>query len=722
MLVLSVILLSIVLAADIALGLVVWLQAPGRSVNRIFALLAFAFAGWSGSGFYDQTVANTANLSPFMAGTPFVAAILIAGFIMLFTLYFPANHLNAPRLRHGLIWALIFTAAPLIFMALFTRLIIAGVTMSAAVGNNIIVGPLYGLFPLFLLAWIGLALVNLAHKYRHAKSSLSRQQLSYVFAGFLLTTATAFMTNVIIPMATQTPTVARFGFLSTLFLIGFIGYAIVAHRLFNIRLLIARSVAYLLLLGTLTTLYGLGIFATSRYFFPDTGISMGEIAAFIAMALILAVTYQSFRRFFEHVTDRVFFRDHYNAQTLLDTIASTLASELLLEPLLRKSLKELCSPMHLAGAQVMVLERDRLYKQARYGLAAPNAVPPAEAVRSLQHPILIADELSPGALKDLLDVHGVRVSLMLRTHGEAVGFLFLGDKRSGDAYTDEDLAVLEIVRKELAVAITNARAYEEIAHFNTTLQERIRQATRRLSAANRNLKVLDQAKDDFISMASHQLGTPLATITGYLSMAVDEDKHNMTANQRQYISLALEASSRMVAMSSDLLNVSRLNSGRFAILPRPVDLGQLVEQEIEQLSPAAERKGLRLTHKLPQPPLPRLMLDESKTRQVVMNFIDNAIYYTPHGGIHVELKHEAGAVIFTVTDTGIGVPAAEQAKLFAKFYRADNARQTRPDGTGLGLYLAKKVIEGQNGTIIFASQEGAGSTFGFSLPYTPAKG
>jgi len=111
------------------------------------------------------------------------------------------------------------------------------------------------------------------------------------------------------------------------------------------------------------------------------------------------------------------------------------------------------------------------------------------------------------------------------------------------------------------------------------------------------------------------------------------------------------------------------------------------------------------------------MLDETKTRQVIMNLIDNAIYYTPSGGhIRIELQASDRAVELRVIDDGIGVPKAEQHHLFTKFYRAGNARKARPDGTGLGLFMAKKVIIAQGGSIIFESQENVGSTFGFSFP------
>jgi signal transduction histidine kinase len=127
-----------------------------------------------------------------------------------------------------------------------------------------------------------------------------------------------------------------------------------------------------------------------------------------------------------------------------------------------------------------------------------------------------------------------------------------------------------------------------------------------------------------------------------------------------------------------------------------------------------------LVYHAPKRALPLIPLDDNKTRQVIMNFIDNAIYYTKEGSITVAVTKVDTAMRLTVRDTGIGVPLDARRKLFSKFYRADNAQTVRPDGTGLGLYLAKRVIEDQGGTIIFESVEGKGSTFGFELPLSAA--
>jgi signal transduction histidine kinase len=171
----------------------------------------------------------------------------------------------------------------------------------------------------------------------------------------------------------------------------------------------------------------------------------------------------------------------------------------------------------------------------------------------------------------------------------------------------------------------------------------------------------------------------------------------------------------MVYLIADLLNVSRLKTGKFIIEPTPVNLAEMVEQELSQLEETAASRSLTLTYDKPKN-FPTLMLDETKTRQVIMNFVDNAIYYTPaKGHIDVQLTDSHSSVELRVVDDGIGVPKSEQPHLFTKFYRAGNARKARPDGTGLGLFMAKKVVVAQGGSLLFESQEGKGSTFGFTI-------
>jgi signal transduction histidine kinase len=295
---------------------------------------------------------------------------------------------------------------------------------------------------------------------------------------------------------------------------------------------------------------------------------------------------------------------------------------------------------------------------------------------------------------------------------EPIGYLILGRKSSGNQYSSQDINNVGIIANELVITIQNVLRYEEIENFNLTLQQKISEATRKLRQSNEKLKELDETKDDFISMASHQLRTPLTSVKGYISMVMEEDAGKITHMQREMLGQAFFSSQRMVYLIADLLNVSRLKSGKFIIEPKKVNLATIIQQELEQLEETAGARSLRLQYEKPTD-FPDLMFDETKIRQVIMNFVDNAIYYTPAGGhIVVRLINNPSTIELRVEDDGIGVPKSEQPHLFTKFYRAGNARNARPDGTGLGLFMAKKVIIAQGGSTLFESTEGKGSTLG----------
>jgi signal transduction histidine kinase len=179
---------------------------------------------------------------------------------------------------------------------------------------------------------------------------------------------------------------------------------------------------------------------------------------------------------------------------------------------------------------------------------------------------------------------------------------------------------------------------------------------------------------------------------------------------------AFVSSERMVHLIGDFLNVSRLQTGKFMVERRECNLAKIVEQEVDGIKKIAASHSIVIAYRKPAR-FPILYLDEGKMRQVIMNFIDNAIYYSPEGStIAIRLKVEAGAAVLTVKDSGMGVPRSEQKHLFTKFFRAENARKQRPDGTGIGLFLAKKVVDAHGGALVFESLPGKGSTFGFSLP------
>ena len=293
----------------------------------------------------------------------------------------------------------------------------------------------------------------------------------------------------------------------------------------------------------------------------------------------------------------------------------------------------------------------------------------------------------------------------LRTRERLTGVMIVGMEESMPKV--DDIELIERLAETTGIALDNRLLYEENQRF-----------LRQLQTTNDHLKEIDEAKDEFISLVSHQLRTPLTSMKGFLSMVLDGDVGQVTKPQRSMLQQAYDSSQRMVYLIADLLNASRLRSGKFVIINQVTNLPELVASELNQIKEAAAARQVTFVYDKPTD-FPKVMMDETKIRQVIMNFLDNALYYTPNGGrVTVTLKATDHTIEYNVTDNGIGVPAKEQEKLFSKLYRASNARSMRPEGTGLGLYMAKKVVVAQGGAIIFKSVEGRGSTFGFVFPRT----
>jgi PAS domain S-box-containing protein len=228
---------------------------------------------------------------------------------------------------------------------------------------------------------------------------------------------------------------------------------------------------------------------------------------------------------------------------------------------------------------------------------------------------------------------------------------------------------------------------------------------------------VDRAKTEFVSLASHQLRTPLSAISWYAEMLMDGDAGKLNKQQMEFLSEIYQGNKRMVALVNALLNVSRIDLGTFAVEPTPTKIVEIAESVIKELQSQIETKEQKLVTDFDE--LPEMQLDVNLARIIFQNLISNAVKYTPEKGtVTVKVKKDSDKVVITVADTGYGIPKEQQERIFQKLFRADNVREKEADGTGLGLYIVKAILDNSGGDIKFVSEENKGTTFTATLPIT----
>lgn len=235
-------------------------------------------------------------------------------------------------------------------------------------------------------------------------------------------------------------------------------------------------------------------------------------------------------------------------------------------------------------------------------------------------------------------------------------------------------------------------------------------------------KEIDKAKTEFVSLASHQLRTPLSTVNWYSEMLLTGDVGGVTPDQKRYLEEIYNGNRRMVDLVNTLLDVSRIELGTFVVESKPTDMVRLAQNVIAEQKQQIEEKNLNFSVSF-ENNIPLVKIDPKLFRMVIQNLLSNSIKYTPIGGavsISLSLDNEKN-LILRVTDTGYGIPKNQQDKIFTKLFRADNVIGKDTEGTGLGLYIAKSIVEQAGGKLWFESVENKGTMFYATLPLRKSK-
>jgi len=722
------ILILFVVLANFIIALLVFIRNPKNKINITFVFLPLSTIMWSVSMIMYRSAPSVGN-SIAWAQLLYASASTIAISYLIFCIVFLKIKINK------FVYTLIFIPFLFIFLSsLIPNLIIKDVIFQYSGEKIIIFGYIYYFYNVYIPLYSSIGFILLLTQYVKI-SGIKKNQIRIIFYGTFLSGCLAMITNLLLP----TLGYFELNWAAQVFFIIYvssIAYAIARYRLMDIKLIIARTIVFSLFVVILIAIYAVLSVIIGTYFESLLGIKSNMIIG-ITIAVLVVIGYQPSRNFIEKTTNKFLFKKSYDPDQLLSHISDVTSSILNLHQLLASISNILNEAFHCDKIGVALLDKKhRLYLAHQQGFdpavmekfaAGKEQILPLYFQEGRE--IQVIDELKtryeageyqPKSVELLESLYKMDIGLVipLFVKETLIGLYVMGNKKSGDPYSHQDLNIIKIISGQSAIAIENAILYDELKDYNLKLDDEVKRKTAELRKANEELKQLDEAKSEFISIASHQLRTPLTIIKGYASMMLEGSFGAVPGGIKNYLGKIFEANERLIKLVENLLDISRIESGRQEYDWSKGRLEDIAATVVENLKNSAHAKGLKMVFHKPKKPTPPVTLDAGKIHEIMMNFVDNAIKYTKAGRIDVSVDVvDKNWVRFCVKDTGMGILPEIKPVLFQKFSRGKGSFTLHTEGLGLGLYVAKMLLDTHQGKI-WADSEGAGkgSAFCFSLP------
>ncbi|MDO8592995.1 MAG: histidine kinase dimerization/phospho-acceptor domain-containing protein, partial [bacterium] len=606
------------------LGVLIFSRSAKKAVNLSYAGVCFFVGLWA---FVLAMFRYTSDLKQALWWMKFsyMAATGLACSLLYFVLHFP----NGKKLK----WnkkIFIFIPAIAIFFFLFAPTFLTKDVIVQPWGKDVILGNWEKIiFALYFVTFFFGSTVIIWYKHKYA-SGVMRVQLLYILLGLSVPGTFGIFFNLVLPFIGNHKLI-WLGPPFSVFMVAMIAYAIVVHRLMDIKLVMRKYSVYLSSLSVII-LAAIGI----KYVFDRYLALYTDWADFFILLAAISV-FLPIKNYFYHLANRYFFSSLYDARQVIVSLSDKLRSTLEVEKIYQFISDTLTNAFHVKALGILNYDE----KNQSFGILYNRGFNTFGQTVFPNDPELFKLFLAPGEsviveelkqthyekhrfIIDLLMKLKVEIITPLNLKDKTIGLIVLSAKESGDMYNEEDLQVLKAVGSQAAIAIENALLYEESRKFGIRLEKEVEKATRDLRKANAQLKKLDQAKSDFISIASHQLRTPLTVIKGYISMMLEGNFGELTEPEKDSLEKIYESNERLINLVENLLNISRIESGRLQFDFKQVDLAKMAASVVEELAGNAKKKNLILEYQPPAKPLPKLKLDEEKIRQVVMNLVDNA--------------------------------------------------------------------------------------------------
>ena len=597
---------------------------------------------------------------------------------------------------------------------------------------------------LFLIYFVGYVIIwffEMFRYYRKLKSSILRQQAKYVFLGFLL----LFTIGPLAYLPAYGIGVYPFSYFSGLIFTIILSYAIITQRLMDIKIVLRRSFVFIISFIAVLIPAFLTRFLLAKIFgLSDLPINLLSDFIILVPALII---FPRIKKYFFQIANEYFFSSLYDSRQVVAKLSAELQSTLSAKEIYESITQILVDSFHAKSVGFLAYDS----KNKTYSIAKNTGFKIANKevfkgdrdiyrIYTKQGKCIVTEEIKNSKqgsdeLLKLLESMGVEIMVPLNTKNKTLGLIAISAKESGDIYGKKDLEMLSIIGNQAAISLENALLYGQVNKqknklnkFNRELQERVGEQTKEirkksqvLEKNNIRLKKMLKMRGDFLNIASHQLRTPVAVIKGMADVLSGKEKLT-DKEKKRFLRGIIIKSKKLAGIVHDILSVTEMDSDKFTLKVEPTDIKLLLERMVEEKQLEAKDKKIKLKLDIPKQ-LPLVLASERYLEQAIVNLINNALVYTEKGSVTVKASKEKGTVLIQIIDTGIGISKKDATRLFDKFVRARNATSTYTDGTGLGLFITKKIIDGHKNAKVWIekTQLGKGTTFTISLPSVKQK-
>lgn len=682
---------------NMGLGFLVYFRpSPHRSVNVSFSLFTWALAGWTLSILLMYLFIDPV-WKLFWGRMSFVAASNIPSTFLFFSLVFPKEMKPLSSLKR----ALIFLPSTLFGLISFTDWMVRSAQWDTMMVNY---GPAHKIFSIYFISAMSGGIFFLVRSYKNSVG-LERLQVKYCFLGTFITTIPATTLNLILPLL-GTSRLSHFGPATTLIMVSFITYSILEHRLMDINIVLKKGTTYVLLMFLLFVPSSLIIVYSEKFLFHRIDYLFSAIT--LLTLFFVALFFNMIKRRTEKAVEQLFFKNHYDYRETLGKFSKAMVTILDLQSLSKEIIETITQTMGVEKASLFLLNEEKggyyILESKRVTMALPpSGLPKGDPLpRYLQNvkEVVIREELAKGihvqelnAVVQSMAQLQAEVSIPLISKGPLIGMINLSHKFNRDIYSHEDIELLSTLANQTAIAIENARLYEDLKRSKSY----IRRADRLASLGT------------LTAGLAHEIRNPLVaikTLTQLLPERLDDEEF-----RNHFLQIASGEVDRISSLVNELLEFARPSEPRLEL----EDINGVLEGMLLLISTETKKKQIQIVKDYTSD-LPAITIDREQIKQVFLNVLLNAIEATPvNGKITVRTRSflKPGGdhyVQVEFTDTGCGIPREYLEDIFTPFFT------TKSKGSGLGLSISNQIVQDHKGYIDVESHLKEGSTFFINLP------